>query len=154
MNEVRLDGCSLSLEDLAAIARNDAKVVLDEDAFARMQASRSVVERCVDEQLVRYGITTGFGKFCNVVISKEDNAILQKNLIMSHACGQGAPLPRETVRAMMALRAVISLGRNRMEMEYTIASATGVPFLRSSVYCKYVKIEASPTIPIIMMMPT
>ncbi|MHB9152001.1 MAG: histidine ammonia-lyase [Spirochaetales bacterium] len=105
MNEVRLDGCSLNLEDLAAIARNDAKVALDEDAFARMQASRSVVERCVDEQLVRYGITTGFGKFCNVVISKEDNAILQKNLIMSHACGQGAPLPRETVRAMMALRA-------------------------------------------------
>ena len=105
MNEVLLDGCSLSLEDLVAIARNDAKAMLDEDAFARMQASRSVVERCVDEQLVRYGITTGFGKFCNVVISNNDNAALQKNLIMSHACGQGAPLPRETVRAMMALRA-------------------------------------------------
>jgi len=105
MNEVRLDGCSLTLDDLVAIARSDAKVLLDEDAFARMQASRSVVERCVDEQLVRYGITTGFGKFCNVVISKEDNAILQKNLIMSHACGQGSPFPRETVRAMMTLRA-------------------------------------------------
>jgi len=104
MNEVRLDGCSLTLDDLVAIARSDAKALLDEDAFARMQASRSVVERCVDEQLVRYGITTGFGKFCNVVISKEDNAILQKNLIMSHACGQGSPLPRETVRAMMTLR--------------------------------------------------
>ena len=105
MDEVRLDGCSLTLDDLVAIARSDAKVMLDEDAFMRMQASRSVVERCVDEQLVRYGITTGFGKFCNVVISKEDNAILQKNLIMSHACGQGSPFPRETVRAMMVLRA-------------------------------------------------
>ena len=70
-----------------------------------MNSSRAVVERCVEEQLVRYGITTGFGKFCNVVISKEDNTRLQKNLIMSHACGQGSPLPRETVRAMMTLRA-------------------------------------------------
>ena len=105
MDEVRLDGCSLSLSDLAAIARHDAKARLDEDAAARMQASREVVERCVDKRLVRYGITTGFGKFCNVVISKEDNASLQKNLIMSHACGQGSPLPREVVRAMMVLRA-------------------------------------------------
>ena len=105
MDEVRLDGCSLTLPDLAAIARHDAKTRLDEDAAARMQASRDVVERCVDEQLVRYGITTGFGKFCNVVISKEDNSSLQKNLIMSHACGQGSPLPREVVRAMMVLRA-------------------------------------------------
>ncbi len=105
MDEVRLDGCSLTLPDLAAIARHGAKTCLDEDAAARMQASRDVVERCVDEQLVRYGITTGFGKFCNVVISKEDNSSLQKNLIMSHACGQGSPLPREVVRAMMVLRA-------------------------------------------------
>jgi len=105
MDEVRLDGCSLTLEDLVAIARHDAKVSLDKDAEVRMQASRAVVERCVEEQLVRYGITTGFGKFCNVVISKEDNTTLQKNLIMSHACGQGSPLSREIVRAMMALRA-------------------------------------------------
>ncbi len=105
MEEVRLDGCSLSLETLVEIARHGTKVRLDEDAAARMQASRAVVERCVEEQLVRYGITTGFGKFCNVVISKQDNAVLQKNLIMSHACGQGAPLPIPAVRAMMALRA-------------------------------------------------
>jgi histidine ammonia-lyase len=104
MEEARLDGCSLNLETLVKIAREGMKVRLDKDAEARMQASRAVVERCVEEQLVRYGITTGFGKFCNIVISKEDNAVLQKNLIMSHACGQGAPLPIPAVRAMMALR--------------------------------------------------
>ncbi|MFZ3110579.1 MAG: histidine ammonia-lyase [Rectinemataceae bacterium] len=104
MEAALLDGCSLSLETLVKIAREGMKVSLDKDAEARMQASRAVVERCVEEQLVRYGITTGFGKFCNVVISKQDNAILQKNLIMSHACGQGAPLPIPAVRAMMALR--------------------------------------------------
>lgn len=105
MDEVRLDGCSLNLELLSAIARGEVKVSLDDDAAARMQASRTAVERCVEDRLVRYGITTGFGKFCDIVISKEDNATLQRNLVMSHACGQGAPLPRETVRAMMALRA-------------------------------------------------
>ncbi len=105
MDEVRLDGCSLTLETLVAVARGGAKALLDEDAILRMERSRAVVERCVEEQLVRYGITTGFGKFCNVVISKQDNAVLQKNLIMSHACGQGNPLPVAAVRAMMTLRA-------------------------------------------------
>ena len=104
MEEARLDGCSLSLETLVNIARAGMKVRLDKDAEVRMRASRAVVERCVEEQLVRYGITTGFGKFCNIVISKQDNAVLQKNLIMSHACGQGVPLPIPAVRAMMALR--------------------------------------------------
>lgn len=105
MDEVRLDGCSLTIPGLVRIAREGALAILDEDAAIRMQASRAVVERCVDERLVRYGITTGFGKFCNVVISREDNAVLQKNLVMSHACGQGSPLPHDVVRAMMVLRA-------------------------------------------------
>ncbi|MCE5256655.1 MAG: histidine ammonia-lyase [Spirochaetaceae bacterium] len=105
MEDLVLDGCSLSLADLVLIARHGAHVSLDEDAIIRMKASRAVVERCVDEQHKRYGITTGFGKFCDVMISKEDNAVLQKNLIMSHACGQGKPLSVEVVRAMMALRA-------------------------------------------------
>jgi histidine ammonia-lyase len=83
-----------------------------------MQASRAVVERCVDEELVRYGITTGFGKFCNVVISKDENKALQKNLIMSHACGQGDPLSRDRVRAMMVLRAnALAVGNSGIRYE-------------------------------------
>lgn len=104
MDGIRLDGCSLTIEDLVRIARDGKRVGIDEEAFARMRSSRAVVERCVDQELVRYGITTGFGKFCNVVISKEENTILQKNLIMSHACGLGEPLAQEVVRAMIALR--------------------------------------------------
>ncbi|MCK9905264.1 histidine ammonia-lyase, partial [Microbacteriaceae bacterium K1510] len=53
---------------------------------------------------VVYGITTGFGKFADVMISAEDVSHLQENLIMSHACGMGEPYPAEVVRAMMALR--------------------------------------------------
>jgi len=89
---------------VALAARFGAKAELSKDAIPRMNASRAVVERCVDESLIRYGITTGFGKFCDVVISRESNATLQRNLIMSHAVGVGDPLPDEVVRAMMLLR--------------------------------------------------
>lgn len=100
-----IDGFSLSISALVAIARYHARVRLDIEAIERMRASHRVVEYAVQKKQVKYGITTGFGKFCNVIISEEDNAVLQKNLIMSHACGQGAPFAPEIVRAMMALRA-------------------------------------------------
>jgi histidine ammonia-lyase len=118
MDEYRLDGSSLDLETLARLAKGECEVKLDEEAVRRMRSSRSVVEACVEERLVRYGITTGFGKFCDIVISREDNATLQKNLIMSHACGQGRPLPKETVRAVMALRAnALAVGNSGIRPE-------------------------------------
>jgi histidine ammonia-lyase len=118
MDEIRLDGSSLSIETLLAIAQEERKVTLDDESIQRMLASRAVVDACVEERLVRYGITTGFGKFCDIVISQEDNATLQKNLIMSHACGQGQPLPRETVRAVMALRAnALAVGNSGIRPE-------------------------------------
>jgi histidine ammonia-lyase len=118
MDEFCLDGSSLSLEKLQSIAQGVGRVALDDEAVRRMRASRSVVEACVEERLVRYGITTGFGKFCDIVISSEDNAALQKNLIMSHACGQGQPLPVQTVRAVMALRAnALAVGNSGIRPE-------------------------------------
>ncbi|HTX73025.1 MAG TPA: histidine ammonia-lyase [Rectinemataceae bacterium] len=105
METVLIDGATLDIRKVALAARHGAPVELDADAERRMAASRAVVDRCVDEELVRYGITTGFGKFCDVVISKEENALLQRNLIMSHACGVGEPLPDEVVRAVALLRA-------------------------------------------------
>jgi histidine ammonia-lyase len=105
MDEVIIDGYSLSISTVVAVARHKIRVRLDPDAELRMRASREVVEYAVRKKQVKYGITTGFGKFCNVVISEEDNAQLQKNLIMSHACGQGEPFEPEIVRAMMLLRA-------------------------------------------------
>lgn len=118
MDEFRLDGASLTVDRLVAIAQGNCTVALDEESVRRMLASRSVVEACVRERLVRYGITTGFGKFCDIVISQEDNATLQKNLIMSHACGQGQPLPKETVRAVMALRAnALAVGNSGIRPE-------------------------------------
>jgi histidine ammonia-lyase len=105
MEAIWLDGRGLTIKDVVMVARYGAVAELADEAEERIEASRVVVERCVDETLVRYGITTGFGKFCDVVISPEDNETLQTNLIMSHAVGVGNPLPEEVVRAMMLLRA-------------------------------------------------
>jgi len=104
MDTLLLGGTPLTLADVVAVARGRLRVELAPEAVARMARSRAVVDRCVDEGLVRYGITTGFGKFCDTVISREENDLLQHNLIVSHACGVGEPLPEETVRAMMLLR--------------------------------------------------
>jgi histidine ammonia-lyase len=104
METILVDGRSLTIQQVALVARHGAGIELAPAAIERMAVSRAVVDRCVDEGLVRYGITTGFGKFCDVVISKEENALLQKNLIMSHSCGVGEPFPAEIVRAMILLR--------------------------------------------------
>jgi hypothetical protein len=51
-----------------------------------------------------YGVNTGFGSLYNTSIAKKDLAQLQKNLVMSHACGSGDPVPEEIVRAMLVLK--------------------------------------------------
>lgn len=105
MNTILIDGNSLTLKDLALIARENYKVEIVDEAKKRVEKSRAIVDDIVENEKTIYGITTGFGKFANVSISKEDCKTLQKNLIISHACGTGDKLPTETVRAIMLLRA-------------------------------------------------
>jgi histidine ammonia-lyase len=118
METILIEGRDATIKDVALVARYGAAVALSDEALERVGASRAVVERCVDEELIRYGITTGFGKFCDVVISGDSNAALQKNLIMSHAVGVGDPLPDEAVRAMMFLRAnALAVGHSGVRPE-------------------------------------
>lgn len=95
---------NLKLEDVVNVARNNYKVELADSSIKRIEKARALVERYVEEGRVCYGITTGFGMFSDVVISKEDTSLLQKNLIMSHACGVGNPFSIEIVRGIMLLR--------------------------------------------------
>lgn len=104
MKSISIGGAKLTVEELIAVARKGARVQLSEEAIAAIDRSRQVVEKCVEEKRVVYGLTTGFGKFSDVTISDQDTLLLQENLIMSHACGVGEPLPDEVVRAMMLLR--------------------------------------------------
>jgi histidine ammonia-lyase len=71
----------------------------------RVQRSRALVERWVAEGRPVYGITTGFGALCEVVIPQADTRTLQENILMSHAAGVGEALPAEVVRAAIAVRA-------------------------------------------------
>ena len=102
---VTLTGESLTLDDLVSVAWGGRAAVLSDDAARRIDASRAVIDRAVREDRVVYGVTTGFGKFSDVVIPREKLRELQRNLVESHAAGVGDLLPTPAVRALMLLRA-------------------------------------------------
>ncbi len=103
--EIFLDGESLTFEQMVAVARYGAKVRLNPAAKEKILKSREYVDQLIEGNKTVYGITTGFGMFSDVLISKEDAKKLQRNLIMSHATGVGEPLPNEVVRGILLLRA-------------------------------------------------
>ncbi|WP_077370049.1 histidine ammonia-lyase [Anaerosalibacter sp. Marseille-P3206] len=105
MNKVIIDGNSLNIEDFINVVRKGYVVEMSKEAIEKVEKSRDVVDKYVDEGRVVYGITTGFGKFSDVVISKDETKDLQRNLIISHSCGVGEPLDEEVVRGIMLLRA-------------------------------------------------
>ena len=105
MRKVLIDGNSLTLEKFIEVARGEVEVALTEEAIVKVKEARALVDKFVDENKVVYGITTGFGKFSDVVITGEETKVLQRNLIISHACGVGNPLDEEIVRGVMLLRA-------------------------------------------------
>ncbi|HET6764412.1 MAG TPA: aromatic amino acid lyase, partial [Longimicrobiaceae bacterium] len=104
---VQIDGDGLTLETIERVAfgAGRVEVALGDDAVARMRRSRAVVERAVASGSAVYGVNTGFGRLADVAIPPDRLEELQINLIRSHACGFGAPLPREETRAMTLLRA-------------------------------------------------
>lgn len=104
MGHLIIDGEHLSIKDLVNVARHHFTVELSETAVQKVKKSRAYVDQLVDNEAVVYGITTGFGKFSDTYISKEDTKELQRNLIISHSCAMGDPLSEEVVRGMMLLR--------------------------------------------------
>ena len=101
---ILIDGKTLTIEDVIRVAKNREPVGISEDARKAVQRARDYVDQKLSEGAVVYGLTTGFGKFSDTLIPAEETAALQKNLIVSHACALGDPLPRQTVRAAMLLR--------------------------------------------------
>ncbi len=102
---ISLDGHSLTLDDLVAIADAGAETTLAAAARTRVEAARAVVDRTAAGDAPVYGINTGFGMFAEVKVPPESLDALQLNLLRSHAAGVGEPLPVRAVRATMALRA-------------------------------------------------
>ena len=101
---IELDGHSLTLAQTEAVAAG-ARVGLAEAARGAIVRARAFVEEIVARGEVVYGINTGFGALSEVTIPAAELRALQINLVRSHACGVGDPLPEPVVRAMMLHRA-------------------------------------------------
>jgi histidine ammonia-lyase len=100
-----LDGNSLTLAEVIKVARNYEEVRLSEQGREQIIASRQIVDKIMEEEKTVYGISTGFGDFSSIFISKDERTILQRNLILSHATGVGEHLSEDVVRSAMMLRA-------------------------------------------------
>src|SRR5437773_2841619 len=105
-----LSGAGLRLEDVAAAAAGGVRVEVAPDARERVRAARRLVDRIAEGTVPTYGINTGFGTLAEVSIARPDLQRLQRNLILSHSAGTGAPLAPREVRALMLLRANVLAG--------------------------------------------
>lgn len=101
---------SVSLKDLEAIYWNGEAARLDPSFDTAIERGAARIAEIAGGNEPVYGINTGFGKLASIKIDSADLATLQRNLILSHCCGVGAPLPTNIVRLIMALK-LISLGR-------------------------------------------
>ncbi len=99
-----IDGDSLTLDEIDYFIKENPKVEIAKKSILLINGSRALIEKWVESEESIYGVTTGFGEFSNVRISKENIKKLQENLILSHAVGCGENLPPAIVKIMMLLR--------------------------------------------------
>ena len=94
----------VTVDDVVAVARYNAPIVIDAEARAAVEASRAVIDRLAADTAPHYGISTGFGALATTFIAAEQRTQLQRSLIRSHAAGAGPEVERESIRALMLLR--------------------------------------------------
>jgi len=103
-NNVVIGKKELGLEEFVNVCRFGAEVSIADEAMERIDKSRQTVKDFVDEGKIVYGVTTGFGKFSEVCVTKEQSRLMQRNLIVSHAVGSGDFFGTDVVRGTMLLR--------------------------------------------------
>lgn len=95
----------LTFNTIFEIVNQDYKLALSEEAIQKIEHCRLYLDHKIIHQVEPiYGITTGFGSLCNTSISKDELGLLQKNLVMSHACGTGDEVPEAIVKLMLLLK--------------------------------------------------
>lgn len=102
---IQLDGISLSVEDVVAIACGNAKVSISASSIESMSASRRFAEEAMLSPQPVYALNTGVGLLANIALAPSEIEEMQINLVRSHCCGVGEPLSREVVRGLMVIRA-------------------------------------------------
>ena len=101
---ITLNGSSLTIDKLVAIARDNEKVELAPEALERIKVCRAMLEEKLAKKEVMYGTNTGIGEFSETMLTDEQVKEFQKYLIYNHAAGIGDPAPIEHVRAALAGR--------------------------------------------------
>ena len=111
----------ITLQDLTEIYWQDKLVRLNPTTRTRINAAAVCISDAAEGTETIYGVNTGFGKLANTRIALKDTIRLQRNLILSHSCGVGPPLPERIVRLVMALK-LLSLGRGASGVRWEIIS--------------------------------
>ena len=126
----------LTLAQLSAVYENPTRVSLAPATLARIDAGAAVIARIVDSGETVYGVNTGFGLLANTSIARYDLEALQRNLVLSHACGVGAPIADNIVRLILVLKTA-SLARG----------ASGVRRETVQMLARLIEAEIYPCIP-------
>jgi histidine ammonia-lyase len=110
---------TLDLHTISEIISGNKKLTLSDEAKNNISACRDYLDKKMASQKGPiYGINTGFGSLCNVVIPDADLEKLQTNLVMSHACGTGDEVPNEVVKLMLLLKIqALSYGRSGVQLQ-------------------------------------
>lgn len=104
MPDIVIKPSGMTIDDVVAIARRNAHVVLSEESMTALTTSRAHIDKLAVAPEPVYGISTGFGALATRHVSPELRTQLQRSLIRSHAAGVGEPVEREVVRALITLR--------------------------------------------------
>uniref|UniRef100_UPI004057ACA2 histidine ammonia-lyase n=1 Tax=Alistipes sp. TaxID=1872444 RepID=UPI004057ACA2 len=100
-----ISSAHLSIERVEEILRENYRLALSEDAVGRIVRCREYLDNKMKSQKEPiYGVTTGFGSLCNISVGADELSQLQKNLMMSHACGTGERVPNQIVKLMLLLK--------------------------------------------------
>jgi histidine ammonia-lyase len=118
MEKVVIDGETLTIEDVVAVARNDIRVEIQQESREKVKKCRAALEDVVRNRVVVYGVTTGVGALGRIAIPPEDMKKLQSNVIRSHSAGVGKPVAMDVTRALMLLRAnTLAKGHSGIKLE-------------------------------------
>ena len=105
MKKHQISADFLSIEKVQKIIERKQKIELSAEAMEAVKKCRDYLDKkALESKEPIYGVTTGFGSLCNKHISAEDLSTLQRNLVISHACGVGEEVPQEIVQIMLLMK--------------------------------------------------
>ncbi|GAA1006910.1 histidine ammonia-lyase [Streptomyces thermogriseus] len=124
MHTVVVGTSGVTVSDVLAVARGDARVELSDEAVAALATAREIVDALAAKPDPVYGVSTGFGALATRHIGQELRTQLQRNIVRSHAAGMGPRVEREVIRALMFLRLrTVCSGRTGVRPEVARAMA-------------------------------